>query len=159
LAAEAVAAGLGFLDSPVTGSKAAAANGQLNLLIGGDEATIAKARPALEAVSAQIHHLGPTRARATWKIINNMMVAIQVAASAEARACAEKAGFDRQTVADMVAGSGLASPLVKMKLPRMGALSFGEPDFLLRHMAKDLRYAEALAKAHGASIDVAMAAA
>jgi 3-hydroxyisobutyrate dehydrogenase len=159
LAAQAKDAGLDFLDSPVGGSKGAAAAGQLVLFVGGEAATLDRVRPALEAVSGQIHHLGPTGAGATWKIINNMMVAIQVAASAEALALAEKAGFDRRKVAAIIAGSGLASPLVKMKMARMGELAFGEPDFLLRHMGKDLRYAEALAGQFGARADLALAAA
>ena len=159
LAAAARQRGLEALDSPVGGSKAAAAAGQLVLFVGGEAATLERVRPALEAISKEINHLGGTGAGTTWKLINNMMVAIQVAAAAEALALAERAGFDRAQVADLIAGGGLGSPLVKMKMPRMSGLAFDNPDFALRHMVKDLRYAGDLAASLGVSPDLAGAAA
>ena len=151
--------GLEVLDSPVGGSKAAAAAGQLVLFVGGDAATLDRVRPALEAISREINHLGGAGAGTTWKLINNMVVAIQIAASAEALALGEKAGFDRARIADLIAGSGLGSPLVKMKMPRMSGLDFDNPDFALRHMIKDLGYAKDLALSLGVSPDLAAAAA
>ena len=159
LAGKAREHGLGFLDSPVGGSKGAAAAGELILFIGGDADTFEAARPALEAISARSLRLGPTGAGATWKLINNMLVGIQIAAFAEALALAEKAGFDRAQIAGIIGGSGTASPLVKMKVERMSGLSFEDPDFALRHMAKDLRYVMALAAAHGMTPEIAAAAA
>ncbi len=159
LAAAATGRGLSFLDMPVGGSKGAAAKGELTLFVGGDAATLERARPALEAIGSTIHHLGPTGAGATWKLINNTMVAVQIASAAEALALAEKAGLDRREVAAVIAGSGLASPLVKMKMPRMAELDFDRADFALRHMAKDLRYALGLAEEHGASRELMKAAA
>ncbi len=129
------------------------------LFVGGEAATLERVRPALEAISKEINHLGGTGAGTTWKLINNMMVAIQVAAAAEALALAERAGFDRAQVADLIAGGGLGSPLVKMKMPRMSGLAFDNPDFALRHMVKDLRYAGDLAASLGVSPDLAGAAA
>jgi len=149
LAAAAVAKGLSFLDMPVGGSRDAAEGGQLVLFVGGDGETLERARPALEAISGAIHHLGGTAAGATWKLINNMMVAVQMTGAAEGLALAEKAGIDRRQAADIIANSGLASRVVKSKMPRMGALDFDKADFALRHMAKDLRYAQALAEALG----------
>ena len=146
-------------NSPVGGSKAAAAAGQLVLFVGGEVATLDRVRPALEAISKEINHLGGTGAGTTWKLINNMVVAIQIAASAEALALAEKAGFDRARIADLIAGGGLGSPLVKMKMPRMSGLDFDHPDFALRHMVKDLRYAADLAASLGVTPDLAGAAA
>ena len=64
---------LDFLDSPVTGSKDAAAAGELKLMVGGDAAALDRARPALEAVSQRIVHFGPVGAGATMKLINNLM--------------------------------------------------------------------------------------
>jgi len=145
LAAAALVQGLSFLDMPVGGSRDAAEGGNLVLFVGGDAETLEKVRPALEAISSAIHHLGGTAAGATWKLINNMMVAVQMAGAAEGLALAEKAGIDRRQAADIIANSGLASRVVKSKMPRMGALDFDNADFALRHMAKDLRYAQALA--------------
>jgi NAD binding domain of 6-phosphogluconate dehydrogenase len=77
-------AGCGFLDAPVGGSRRAAAAGQLTFYVGGEAETLEKARPALSAVGGKIHHLGIAGAGATWKLINNMLVAVQSAALAEA---------------------------------------------------------------------------
>jgi 3-hydroxyisobutyrate dehydrogenase len=159
LAVAAKARGLGFLDVPVAGSKAAAAAGQLTLFAGGEAPTLAAARPVLDAVAKEIHLMGPVGAGVTWKLINNMLVAVQVAAAAEAVALAEKAGFDRTKATELIGGGGLGSPLVKMKMPRMAALDFGHADFALRHMAKDLRYADALAAGLAARTPIAAAAA
>jgi 3-hydroxyisobutyrate dehydrogenase len=159
LASKARERGLAMLDSPVGGSKAAAAAGQLVLFVGGDKATLDRVRPVLEAVSKEINHLGPAGAGTTWKLINNMMVAIEVAASAEAIALAEKAGFDRALVTRLIGEGGIGSPLIKMKMTRMSALEFGDPDFMIRHMVKDLGYAARLAASLGVSPDIASAAA
>jgi 3-hydroxyisobutyrate dehydrogenase len=140
LAAAADGKGLSFLDMPVGGSRDAAEAGQLVLFVGGDKATLDKARPALEAISGTIHHLGGTAAGATWKLINNMMVAVQLTAASEGLALAEKSGLDRRQVAAIIANSGTASPVVKMKMPRMAELDFENPDFALRNMVKDVRY-------------------
>jgi 3-hydroxyisobutyrate dehydrogenase-like beta-hydroxyacid dehydrogenase len=110
-------------------------------------------------VTREINHLGGIAAGTTWKLIFNTMVAIQVAASAEALALAERAGFDRAQVAALIGGGPLGSPLVKMKMPRMSGLAFGDADFQLRHMNKDLRYAKAVATGLGISPDLADAAA
>ena len=62
LAAAAQARGVGFLDAPVTGSKAQAESGVLSFLVGGPAELLERARPALAAMSGSIAHLGPTAA-------------------------------------------------------------------------------------------------
>ena len=142
-----------FLDAPVAGSKAAAASGALTLLVGGDAATLEHARPALAAISRQIVHLGPTGAGATWKLIHNMMLAVHVATAAEAIALAAKAGFDPAQVLSLIDNGPAASFIVKFKMPRFSEGRFDEPDFALRHMLKDARYALALGEKLGARLD------
>ena len=116
--------GCEFLDVPVGGSKAVAASGGLTLFAGGDAATLERARPALEAVGRQIVHLGPTGAGATWKLIHNMMLAVHVAAAAEAIALAEQAGFDPAQTASLIANGppGAASCSSRCRGSRSGAL-------------------------------------
>jgi 3-hydroxyisobutyrate dehydrogenase len=135
-----------LLDAPVTGSKAAAAGGQLKLFVGGDAATLEKARPALEAISQEINLLGPVSAGATWKLINNMMTAVHMAAVGEGLALAEKAGLDMQQVAQMIINGPAGSPAVKMKMPRLTEHQYDNTDFSLRWMYKDVRYALGLAE-------------
>jgi 3-hydroxyisobutyrate dehydrogenase len=141
--------GCEFLDAPVTGSKAAAAGGQLNLFVGGEAATLEKARPALEAISKQINHLGAVGTGATWKLIVNMMTAAHLAALAEGVALAEATGFDLQQVAPLILNGPSGSPAVQMKLPRIAERRYDDTDFSLRWMLKDVRYALALAEQSG----------
>ena len=150
LAGHAQAAGCGLLDAPVGGSRQAAASGELTFFVGGDAATLEAARPVLAAVGHKINRLGPVGAGATWKLINNQLIAAQIAALAEALDVAEKAGFGREQIADLILAGAAASPIVKMKLPRMIARDFEATDFALYLMLKDTRYAAALAQSLGA---------
>ncbi len=158
LGALAAAQGCDFLDAPVTGSKPQAAAGQLNLFVGGEAAALEKARPALEAISRTISHLGPVGAGATWKLINNMMAAVQLAALAEGLTLAEKAGIDMQQAAQLIGASASGSPIVNGKLPRMMEQRYGDTDFSLQWMHKDVRYALGLAGQFGLHLPTAQAA-
>jgi 3-hydroxyisobutyrate dehydrogenase len=149
LAAQAQAKGVGFLDAPVGGSRPAAANGELRFFVGGDPKTYEAARPALAAVGNKMDLLGPVGAGATWKLINNQLAAGQIAALAEALAVAKKAGFKDEQISELILGGAPASPIVKLKLPRMLAQDFEPTDFALNLMLKDARYATALAQSLG----------
>jgi 3-hydroxyisobutyrate dehydrogenase len=146
LARQAQAKGAGFLDAPVGGSRPAAANGELRFFVGGDPQTYEAARPALAAVGNKMDLLGPVGAGATWKLINNQLAAGQLAALAEALAVAKRAGFKDEQISDLILGGAAASPIVKLKLPRMLAQDFEPTDFALNLMLKDARYATALAQ-------------
>jgi 3-hydroxyisobutyrate dehydrogenase len=150
LAGQAQAKGVGFLDAPVGGSRPAAASGDLRFFVGGDPQTYEAARPALAAVGSKMDLLGPVGAGATWKLINNQLAAGQIAALAEALAVAKKAGFKNEQISELILGGAPASPIVKLKLPRMLAQDFEPTDFALNLMLKDARYATALAEALGA---------
>jgi 3-hydroxyisobutyrate dehydrogenase len=140
LAAAATARGCEFLDAPVTGSKSQAASGELNFLVGGDAATLEKARPVLMAMGKAVVHLGPTGSGALLKLINNFICGVQVASLAEAMAMIERSGLDRAKVLDFLTNGAPGSPLVKTVSARMTAPDF-TPNFPLRLMAKDLGYA------------------
>lgn len=141
---------VGFLDAPVGGSREAAESGNLRFFVGGEPQTFEAARPALAAVGGKMDLLGPIGAGATWKLINNQLAAAQVAALAEALEVARKAGFKNEQISDLILGGAPASPIVKLKLPRMLARDFERADFSLSLMLKDARYAVALAEALGA---------
>jgi 3-hydroxyisobutyrate dehydrogenase len=158
LAALAAAQRCEFLDAPVTGSKPQAAAGQLNLFVGGDSATLEKVRPALEAVSARISYLGPNGAGATWKLINNMMAAVQLVALSEGMTLAQKAGIDMQQAVNLILESATASGIVKGKLPRIAESRYDDTDFSLNWMHKDIRYALALAQQLGVTLNSVEAA-
>ncbi|HSY10124.1 MAG TPA: NAD(P)-dependent oxidoreductase, partial [Candidatus Dormibacteraeota bacterium] len=92
-----------LLDAPVTGSKSQAASGELNFLVGGDAATLEKARPVLAAMSKAIVHLGPAGSGAMLKLINNFVCGVQVAALAEALTMIERSGLDRAQALEVLA--------------------------------------------------------
>ena len=154
LGRHAQAKGFGFLDAPVGGSRQAAASGELRFFVGGEPQTYEAARPALAAVGSKMDLLGPVGAGATWKLINNQLAATQVAALAEALDVARKAGFKNEQISDLILGGAPASPIVKLKLPRMLAHDFEPADFALHLMLKDARYATALAQSLGAPADM-----
>jgi len=150
LGGHARAKGCGFLDAPVGGSRPAADSGELRFFVGGDPQTYEAARPALAAVGSRMDLLGPLGAGATWKLINNQLGAGQIAALAEALEVARKAGFKDEQISELILGGPAASPMVKLKLPRMLAQDFEPADFALNLMLKDARYAAALAQSLGA---------
>ena len=154
LAGQARAKGCGFLDAPVGGSRQAAASGELRLFVGGDAATLDKVRPALVAIGSKIDLLGPAGAGATWKLINNQLIAAQIAALAEALDVARKAGFRPVQISSLILTGAALSPIVKMKLASMLAHDFEPAEFALSLMLKDARYAAALAQSLGAPADM-----
>jgi 3-hydroxyisobutyrate dehydrogenase len=139
LAAATAAAGGEFLDAPVTGSKTHAAAGELNFIVGGSSATLEKVRPVLAAMSKSIVLLGPLGSGAFFKLINNFICGVQVAALAEAVALIERGGLDRGRAVDLLKGGAAGSPLVQTVAARMTSSDY-TPNFLLRLMTKDLRY-------------------
>jgi 3-hydroxyisobutyrate dehydrogenase len=138
--------GLIYIDSPVTGLPDAAASGKLTLLVGADPADLEKARPYLVPLSSTIRHFGAVGSGTVYKLINNLMGAIQIAGIAEGLAIAEQAGLDMKLVLEAVETGVAASPQVLRHSKRMVARNFAGATFTsaLRH--KDAAYAVALAE-------------
>lgn len=144
------AAGLRYLDCPVTGLPDAAAAGRLTLLVGGEPDDLADARPILAALSEQVIHFGPVGSGTAYKLIVNLIGAVQIAGVAEGLALAERAGLDRDQVVAALASGQAASPQVVRNAARMAA---GDHDrdivFSGRLRRKDAAYALRLAGALG----------
>ena len=143
-----------FVDAPVTGSKDAAAAGQLNFIVGGSPAALEKIRPALAAMGRSITHLGPTGSGALVKLINNFVCGVQLASIAEAVAWIEQTGLDRAKALSVLLEGAPGSPLVKLVAGRMVAGDF-TPNFPLKLMAKDLDYAGRESAARGRPLETA----
>lgn len=159
LAAACSVRGLRYLDCPVTGLPDAAAAGQLTLLIGADIADLDPARPLLLPLSVEQLHFGPVGAGTAYKLIINLMGAVQIAAAAEGMALAERAGLDLDQVARAIAAGQAASPQVVRNSRRM-ADGDHEHDIVfpgrLRH--KDAAYGVRLADALGLATPLGRAA-
>ena len=121
LASAAQARTLRYLDAPVTGLPDAAATGSLTLLVGADSANLDSARPLLNAVSNRILHFGAVGSGTAYKLIINMIGAVQIASLAEGMALAEKAGLNLATVADAIETGQAASPQVVRNARRIVA--------------------------------------
>src|SRR5215475_1889500 len=146
LAGELHSRGLIYIDCPVTGLPDAAASGKLTLLVGAEAADLERARLFLEPIGSTIRHFGPVGAGTVYKLINNLMGAIQIAGLAEGLAMAEQAGLDMNLVLESIQAGVAASPQVQRHSKRMVARDFSGATFTssLRH--KDAVYAVALAE-------------
>ncbi len=142
--------GLRYIDAPVTGLPDAAAAGELTLLVGAEPADLAVARELLSAFSQRIIHFGGVGTGTAYKLIVNLLGAVQIASVAESMAIAERAGLDLRTVADAIATGQAASPQVVRNSQRMVA---GNHDrdivFTPQLRLKDVRYALELARQLG----------
>jgi 3-hydroxyisobutyrate dehydrogenase len=119
LAANAKSKGLRYIDAPVTGLPDTAAAGELTLLIGADGADLAAARGLLNTFSRRVIHFGAVGAGTAYKLIINLLGAVQIASAAETMAIAERAGLDPRTVADAIATGQAGSPQVIRNCQRM----------------------------------------
>src|SRR6201993_267683 len=138
--------GLIYIDCPVTGLPDAAASGKLTLLVGAEAADLDKARPFLEPVGSTIRHFGAIGSGTVYKLINNLMGAIQIAGIAEGLAIAEQAGLDMKLVLEAVETGVAASPQVIRHSRRMAMRDFAGATFTSALRYKDAAYAVALAE-------------
>ena len=146
LARELRGRGLIYIDSPVTGLPDAAAAGKLTLLVGAEPADLESARPYLAPLSTTIRHFGAVGSGTVYKLINNLMGAIQIAGLAEGLAIAEQAGLDMKLVLEALETGVAASPQVIRHSKRMVARNFGGAAFAAALRHKDAVYAVALAE-------------
>lgn len=111
--------GLRYIDAPVTGLPEDAARGALTLLVGAVQDDLQEALPLLAALAQRIIRFGPPGTGTAYKLIVNLMGAVQIASAAEGLALAERAGLDPKAFADAIATSQAASPQVVRNTRRM----------------------------------------
>lgn len=147
LGAKATAQGLRYLDAPVTGLPDTAAAGELTLLVGGDPEHLSAARRLLTAFSKRIIHFGQVGKGTAYKLLVNMLGAVQIASAAETMAIAERVGLNPRTVADALGTGQAASPQVIRNTQR---IADGDHDrnivFTPQLRLKDVDYALALSR-------------
>jgi 3-hydroxyisobutyrate dehydrogenase len=151
---------LRYVDCPVTGLPEAAAAGGLTLLVGASVGDLAAAEPLLRPLGADLIRFGEVGAGTTYKLIVNLMGAVQIAATAEALLVAERAGLDRAQVVEALAKGQAASPQVVRNSRRMLR---GDHDrdivFSGRLRLKDACYGVQLAQAMGVDARIGRTAA
>lgn len=158
LAARFGAHGIAWVDAPVSGGPAAARAGTLTIMAGGYDTAFSAARPMLDALGAQVTHVGPPGAGQVVKVINQAIVGAGYVVMAEALALAEAAGIDAALLPRALAGGHADGSLLQKLFPQMQARAFEPPSSFARQLLKDLKFVAAFAEARGVDLPVVTAA-
>ncbi|MGD9837113.1 MAG: NAD(P)-dependent oxidoreductase [Afipia sp.] len=146
LGEELIAAGFEFIDAPVSGGVKRAVDGTLAIMAGGDESTVDKAEPVLQAMGKSIFRTGPLGSGHAAKALNNYVSAAGLAAAAEAVAIAERFGIDPNKLVDVLNASTGRNNSTENKLKQFIISGTFDSGFSLALMAKDIRTADDLAR-------------
>lgn len=120
LAAKAEALELLYLDAPISGGAAKAALGQLTVMASGTPEAFTRARPALDAIAATVHELGDAAGiGASFKMVNQLLAGVHIAAACEAVTFAKKLGLDLPTVYKVITASAGNSWMFENRVPRI----------------------------------------
>jgi len=131
------ALGAQYLDAPVSGGEVGARAASLTIMVGGHEATFERARPLFEAMGKNITLVGGNGDGQTTKVANQIIVALNIEAVAEALLFASKAGADPARVRQALMGGFAASRILEVHGERMVQRSFN-PGFRIELHQKDL---------------------
>jgi 3-hydroxyisobutyrate dehydrogenase len=138
------ATGAGYLEAPLSGGTVGAQKGALTLMVGGEEETLASARPALDPFAGLVVHVGGPGMGQVVKLCNNLIYAAQMLATAEATIMAQKAGVDMANLYEILTHATGDCVAVRTRLPAEGvvpdspASNGWAPGFMTDLMAKDL---------------------
>ncbi|WP_375162622.1 MULTISPECIES: L-threonate dehydrogenase [Bradyrhizobium] len=120
LAKQLEATGRHYLDAPISGGAQRAAQGELTILASGSAAAFAKARPALDAMAAKLYELGDAAGQgAAFKMINQLLAGVHIAAASEAIAFAAKQGLDIRKVYEVITASAGNSWMFENRMPHV----------------------------------------
>jgi len=144
-----------FLEAPVTGSKDAAARGELTALVGGPAELLERMRDVLEAMASHIVHVGPHGSSGALKLGNNQLIALLAAAWGESLGTAVRGGVDRKLALEMYATT--FGRVAAMKAPTLHERDFS-PHFTVDALLKDIRAALSSAESDGLYLPVLRAA-
>ncbi|MBU1359942.1 MAG: NAD(P)-dependent oxidoreductase [Gammaproteobacteria bacterium] len=154
--ADAVAkAGGRFLDAPMTRTPKEAAEGRLNLLVGGDGALFDECRPILASFAENITHAGAVGAGHRMKLLHNYVSLGSVALLAEAAACAERSGIDPNVLVDVLTKGGGGGIALERLKPYLISHDPSGLRFSLANALKDLGYYVAMAEDNGSARKIA----
>jgi 2-hydroxy-3-oxopropionate reductase len=148
LHATATSLGLRLVDAPVSGGEAGARAATLSIMVGGDAADVAAARPILDAVGGTVVHVGPSGAGQTVKAANQLIVAANIQALAEAVGFLEAYGVDLTAALEVLGGGLAGSKVLDQKKSNMLEGSF-PPGFRIALHHKDLGILTSAARAAG----------
>ena len=145
------ALGCDYLDAPVSGGELGAKNATLSIMVGGDEGVFDKVRPVFELMGKNINLVGGNGDGQTAKVANQIIVALNIEAVAEALLFASKAGADPAKVRQALMGGFASSKILEVHGERMVKRTF-DPGFRIELHQKDLNLALNSARALGVSL-------
>ena len=161
LAAQGSAAGVGFCDSPVSGNVRARRDGTLSVMVGGDTAAFERVKPVLDAIGANVFHLGPVGSGSVAKIANNLIALTSLVTAMEGLLVGQRAGLELGRLAEVVMTASGASPQVLGVAHQYRTRRYREVETAqaaLRLAVKDLELGVELAAEFGLAVPTARAA-
>ena len=150
------AKGAHFLDAPISGGPGGAAAGTLAIMVGGNESAFETANEYFSKMGANVKHMGPNGAGTAMKLINQLLVAVNTVAAAEAFALANSAGVDIQIAANLLAVSWGGSAMVDRSASITVSREFADSAAPVRNLDKDLGIIKQLAADEGLSLELAL---
>jgi 2-hydroxy-3-oxopropionate reductase len=145
------ARGCDYLDAPVSGGEVGAKNATLSIMVGGPEATFERIKPLFELMGKNITLVGGNGDGQTAKVANQIIVALNIEAVAEALLFAAKAGADPARVRQALMGGFASSKILEVHGDRMVKRTF-DPGFRIELHQKDLNLALSSARALGVAL-------
>lgn len=144
IAAEAKKKGVEFLDAPVSGGEPGAIQGTLAIMVGGNETIFKRCLPIFEALGKSVVRVGNVGTGGFAKLANQIIVALNIAAVAEAFVLGQKAGLDPEKLFQAIRGGMAGSQVLEAKIPKIADRNF-KPGFKIKLHNKDLKNALATA--------------
>jgi 2-hydroxy-3-oxopropionate reductase len=143
--------GCDYLDAPVSGGELGAKNASLSIMVGGEEKIFEKVKPVFELMGKNINLVGGNGDGQTAKVANQIIVALNIEAVAEALLFASKAGADPAKVRQALMGGFASSKILEVHGERMVKRTF-DPGFRIELHQKDLNLALNSARSLGVSL-------
>ncbi|AZO09639.1 NAD(P)-dependent oxidoreductase [Mesorhizobium sp. M3A.F.Ca.ET.080.04.2.1] len=158
LASQLEAKGVHYLDAPISGGAARAAKGELTIMASGTRAAFGSARRALDAMAAKVYELGDAAGGgAAFKMINQLLAGVHIAAACEAISLAAKLGLDLDKVYEVITGSAGNSWMFENRIPHVLAGDY-TPLSAVDIFVKDLGIIQDMARSERYPVPVSAAA-
>ena len=147
------AAGMTWVDAPVSGGQAGAENGQLTIMCGGQPEPYAKAEPVMNAYARQARLMGPAGSGQLTKMVNQICIAGLLQGLAEGLSFANAAGLDGEAVVEVISKGAAQSWQMENRYQTMLADEY-DLGFAVQWMRKDLGHVLTEARRNGAALPV-----
>lgn len=138
--------GCALLDAPVSGGVAGAEAGTLTIMVGGQAEDLERAKPLLNTLGKKIFHVGGQGTGQAIKLVNNLLLGVNMAACAEALTLGAKLGLEPGTMLDIISQSSGSSYALTAKAEKFIFKGQFDPGFAVDLQYKDLELAVSTAK-------------